>query len=182
MFEREDYIQHLIEEFGAAVRKLLSKQEAFDYRDLEAQLASLCWHHAHLAYPLVLELTEKDLLEALRVAEKVRPYRYSILGDLLSLDGLALEKEGKRWDAMHRRRRALMLYVAGMRVAEKAELWELRRKAEGLIEVIGDLRLTEDARCLFDAHWAERSAYFGLPREVLAEVRGTSESSEFLST
>lgn len=182
MLKYEDYIQQMIEEFGAAVRKLFAKQETYAYRDLEEQLASLCWHHAHLAYPIVLDLTEKSLLESLRIAEKVRPYRYLILGDLLSMDGLALEKEGKTWDAMHRRRRALMLYVEGIRVAEKAELWALRRKAEGMIEAIGDPRLTEDAKRLFEAHWAKRSAHFGLPREVLSEVRGTSESFEFLST
>jgi hypothetical protein len=182
MIEREDYIQYLIEEFGEALRKLVARDERFDYRDFEDQIASLCWHHAHLAYPLVLELTEEHLLEALCIAEKVRPYRYSILGDLLSMDGLALEKEGRAWDATHRRRRALMMYVSGVRVAEKAELFELRRKTEGLIEAIGDPCLTEDAKRLFDAHWAERSAFLGLPREALAEVRGSDEASEFSAT
>ncbi|MCW8134017.1 MAG: hypothetical protein KIS92_26965 [Planctomycetota bacterium] len=179
---QDDFIQRIIEEFGEVLRKLFSEREEMPYERLEGHLKSVCWNSVHLPYELVLQLREEDLLTALRSGESLRPHRYQVLGDLLSMDGLALEKEGRAWDALHRRRRALLMYAAAVRVAEPSEMIVLRRKADGLVDLIDDPCLSGDARRLFEENWNLRVLLVGAPVEPERYWLDRLDADEFLAT
>lgn len=179
---QDDFLQRIIEEFGEVLRKLFSEREEMPYEHLEGHLKSVCWHLVHLPYELLLKLREDDLIQAFRTGENLHPYRYQVLGDLLSMDGLALEKDGRAWDALHRRRRALLMYAAAVRVAEPSELLVLRRKAEGLVDLIDEPCLSGDTKRLFEENWTLRVAIVGAPLEPEQYWLDRLDSDEYLAT
>lgn len=179
---RQDYLQQIIEEFGEVLRKLFTQDEKARYEEFELQLRSLCWHGANIPFEFVVQFKEDDLFKALRVGESLRPYRYAMLGDLLSLDSHALEREGRAWDALHRRRRALLMYAAAVRVAERNELLVLRRKAEAAAVLIDEPGLSADAMRYFEENWTQRIGEIGAPLEPESFWLDREDSEEFLAT
>jgi hypothetical protein len=171
---QRDYLQRIIEQFGRALARILTKRAKASYEDLRVHIELACRENTGLDYPLAVDLLMPRLLDMLEAGSSARPHRYLILGDLLQLDGWLLRENDEIGASDERLVRAIWMYLHGTRSPYEVIAGECVENLAALVEELPSRALPHELKRKLVDHFEDIGAFVRAER-LLFDLTDTND-------